>query len=134
MTLTAELSERNPENWPKMARLVNEAAKRLHEEYGEEGIPSDVLMREVERLGGYARNSVLPSDYCYNRINRASFSCKHPVLEHIRPGRYKYLGPQADFTGPIYWKPKQGQEQRAGYWDNGKCHLDVDPRNVGVIG
>lgn len=131
MAVSAKSSELNPEEWPKMPRLVNEAAKHLDAQYREEGIPADVLMREVERIGGYARGSVLPSDYCYNQINRSAFSFKHPVLVHVQRARYKYVGPDADYTGLIYWKPKHGQEQQVGSWNDGKCQLDVDPRQHG---
>lgn len=116
------------QQWPKMAQAVNEAAERLHAHYGEEGIPSDVLKREIERIGGYRRDSVIPSDYCYNVINKAGFSFQHRLLVRVKRGRYKYIGPGCPHTGPVLWKPKQGQERQVGSWRNGICQLDFDPR------
>lgn len=111
-----------------MAQVVDEAAAGLHAQYGEGGIPSDVLKREIERIGGYARDSVLPSDYCYNVINRASFSFKHPLLVRVERGRYRYVGTGHDYTGPIMWKPKQEKERQVGSWSGGVCKLEFDPR------
>lgn len=102
------------EQWPRMAQVVDEAAVGLHPQYGKDGIPSDVLMREIERIGGYARDSVIPSDYCYNVVNRASFSFRHPVLVRVGRGRYEYVGPDYAYTGPVMWKPKPEAERQVG--------------------
>ncbi|MGI4790147.1 MAG: DUF7225 domain-containing protein [Janthinobacterium lividum] len=115
-------------NWPRMAQTVDEAAAGLHTQYGEKGIPSDVLKREIECIGGYGRDSVIPSDYCYNVINRAAYSFRHWVLVRVGWGRYKYVGPDDAFTGPILWKPKQEAERQVGRWSDGVCRLDFDPR------
>ena len=111
-----------------MAQTVDEAAAGLHPHYGNEGIPSDVLKREIERIGGYARDSVLPSDYCYNVINRASFSFRHPVLVKVSRGMYQYVGPNHPYTGPVMWQPKQEAERQVGSWEHGVCRLECDPR------
>ena len=116
------------QHWPRMVQTVNEAAAHLHPQYGDDGIPSDVLKREIERIGGYGRDSVIPSDYCYNVINRASFSFRHWVLIRVRRGRYKYVGPDHAFDGPVMWKPKQEAERQVGIWSGGVCRLEFDPR------
>ena len=87
-----------------MAQAVDEAAAKLQPQY-EGGIPSDVFTREIERIGGYGRDSVLPSDYCYNVINRASFSFRHPVLVRVSRGMYRYVGAGYPYTGSVMWKP-----------------------------
>ena len=110
-----------------MAQTVNDAAAQLQPQY-EGGIPSDVLKREIERMGGYARGSVLPSDYCYNVINRASFSFRHTVLVREGRGMYRYVGPDNAYTGLVMWKPKQEAERQVGSWDRGVCKLEFDPR------
>lgn len=43
------------DTWPRMAQTVNDAAAGLHAEYGEQGVPSDVLKREIERISGSGR-------------------------------------------------------------------------------
>jgi hypothetical protein len=122
-------SDQSPLNeWPRMAQLVDEAAAGLHPQYGKDGIPSDVLMREIERIGGYARDSVIPSDYCFNVINRAAYSFRHAVLVRVGRGRYEYVGPDHLHTGPVMWKPKQEAERQVGNWSGGLCLLEFDPR------
>ena len=111
-----------------MAQVVDEAAAGLHTQYGEGGIPSDVLKREIERLGGYRRDSVIPSDYCYNVINRAPFSFKCPMLVRVERGRYRYIGPEYAYNGPVMWKPKQEAQRQVGSWSGGVCRLEFDPR------
>ena len=110
-----------------MARVVDEAAAGLHHQYAD-GIPSDVLKRQIERIGGYARDSVIPSDYCYSVINKATFSLRHPVLVRVGWGKYEYGGPDHPYIGPVTWKPKQESERQVGSWSGGVCTLDFDPR------
>ena len=116
------------DTWPRMAQTVNDDAAGLHAHYGEQGIPSEVLKREIERIGGYARDSILAPDYCYNVINRASFSFRHPVLVRVERGRYEYVSPNYPYTGPVMWKPKQEAERQVGSWEHGVCRLEFDPR------
>ena len=111
-----------------MPQAVNEVAERLHQQYGEEGIPSDVLKREIELIGEYGKDSIIPSDYCYNVVNKASYSFRHLVLLRVKRGRYKYVGPAYDYEGPILWKPKQMQERQVGIWHDGLPDLETDPR------
>lgn len=112
----------------RTAGVVDQAAYQLQNKFGDEPIPTGMLQREIERIGGYRPGSVLPSDFCYNLINRASFSGREPLLERVGRGRYRYLGPNHPYTGPIYWKPREGQERQIGSWVDGVCRLDCDPR------
>lgn len=116
------------QHWPRMAQTVNKAAAHLHPQYGDDGIPSDVLMREIKRIGGYAQDSVIPSDYCYNVINKAAYSFRHPVLIRVGRGRYEYVGPDHAYTGAVMWKPKQEAERQVGSWSDGVCRMEFDPR------
>src|SRR4051812_27470069 len=75
-------------HWPRMAQAVHAAAEELNEQYGEEGIPSGVLKRRIEQIGGYGFDSVIPSDYCYNVINKAPYSFQYLLLVHVMRGRY----------------------------------------------
>lgn len=126
--MSADFNTSAVQQWPRMPQAVNEAAARLQAQYGEEGIPSDLLAREAERLGGYGTDSVVPSDYCYNVINRAPYSFRHPVLLRIWRGRYKYVGPGYAYTGPVMWKPFGEAERQVGCRIDGEPHLELDPR------
>jgi hypothetical protein len=101
-------------NQNEPAKIVEEVGERLQSKYGKEPIPTSVIQREIERLGSYARGSVLPSDYCYNLLNRSPYSFKYPVFIRTERGRL--------------WKPQNGKEKQVGRWNAGKCNLDEDPR------
>jgi len=113
-----------------MPQIVNEVAAQLQAQYGESSIPVEVLMREVEKRGGYRKDSIIPSDYCYNLINKAAYSFKHPILVRVERGRYKYVGPGYRYIGSVMWKPKQERERQVGTWNAGTCDLEVDPRQA----
>lgn len=115
-------------NQSETARIVEEAGRNLQSKYGEEPIPTSVIQREIERLGSYAKGSILPSDYCYNLLNSSPCSFKHPVFIRTERGRYKYVGPNYPYTGAIFWKPQNRKERQVGRWNAGKCILDEDPR------
>jgi hypothetical protein len=71
---------------------------------------------------GTNRTSVIPSDYCYNIVNRG-IKFEFHLLEHKGAGQYKVLGPGYDYEGPIYWKGKKIGEWRKGekrprIWEN----------------
>ena len=115
-------------HWPKMPRMVNEAGKQLQPIYGDSGIPARELRRLAEKMGEYKAGSVLPSDYCYNMVNRATFSFLYCILVRVSNGRYKYVGPNYAYTGLVLWKPKGGQERTVGQWQAGVYVLTEDPR------
>ena len=69
------------------------------------------------------RKSVIPSDYCYNMINADPSSFKLHGFVITSDRKYKWLGPNAPYTGPIYWKAEQ-----VGQWERGQCQLRKDPR------
>jgi hypothetical protein len=115
------------DHWPEAARIIKEVGERLQAQYGKNDIPAKAIKREAERVGRYKTDSVLPSDYCYNIINRASFSFKYPVFSHVGRGRYMYVGPNYAYTGPIFWTPKGEAERQVGSWQSGEYTLD-DPR------
>ena len=116
--------------WPEVARHVNQAGKNLKRRFGEKLLRTEDIEREVRSLGGYARGNVLPTDYCYNRINKAPVSFCYPVFEWVERGRFRYLGPHCNYTGPILWKPRGAPERIVGEWKSGVCHLAEDPRNA----
>ena len=115
--------------WTKAAQVVYEVGKNLQQQLGEELLLTEDLQQGIERLGGYTRGAILPTDYCYNRMNKAPFSFRFPVLEWVGRGKFRYLGPNYNYTGPIYWKPRGEAERQVGEWKSGVCNLEEDPRN-----
>ncbi len=114
--------------------VVDKAGKTLKEKYNN-CIPTSEIKKKIIEIGGYAKGSILPSDYCYNRINKAPYSCRKPSLELIDNDGiyYKYWGLKAQYTGQINWKPKNGELKQVGEWKNGTQILKEDPRNIKLI-
>ena len=48
--------------------------------------------------------SVIPSDYCYNRINNGITLAKPTLFEYLGQGNYRCLGLDHPYNGPIYHK------------------------------
>lgn len=64
--------------------------------------------------------SIIPSDYCYNRLN-AGIRMTQPFLERIGHGEYKYLGRDYHYTGPVMERAKEnGSEEIVGWWNAGE--------------
>ena len=114
--------------WPAAARIANDVGKLLQSQFGDKPIPGHLIRRQAERIGGYRRDSILPSDYCYNRVNRARISCAHPVFECLGRNEYRYLGPNFTYTGHILWKPVHESERAVGCWSEGRLDFTYDPR------
>lgn len=72
---------------------------------------------------GTNETSIIPSDYCYNRINNGIPFNKHLFIR-LSPGEYKYVGEGFPYTGWIYRKLRTSKKEAvAGRWENGNCEL-----------
>lgn len=70
-------------------------------------------------------SSIIPSDYCYNRMNIGKW--KDPqlldfnIFEYVGRGSYVYLGENCPYSGVIKHKPKGSNEELVvGQWTNGE--------------
>ena len=64
--------------------------------------------------------SVIPSDYCYNRLNNGINYEKHlHLFEYTEAKTYRYLGLDYPYTGKIVHKPKGGYEVVVGELKDG---------------
>ena len=65
--------------------------------------------------------SIIPSDYCYNRVNKGiDFEKKPRLFSFHGNGEYECLGENYPFTGVVYTKEKGTKtEVEVGYWKNG---------------
>ena len=100
----------------QMVEFANEMVSR----YGSGHI---VSLQEIYRvfLNKYNRNqgSVIPSDYCYNRINNGIQLNKPTVFEFLGNGNYRCFGLNYPFNGTLYHKPKGQNEFAVGKCING---------------
>lgn len=92
---------------------------RVGEKFGRE----EIIDLMVNTYPGTNRGSVVPPDYCYNKINKDPASFNLHLFESLGAGRFKCLGQNYPYSGPIYWKGEQ-----VGKWDKGKYQLWKDPR------
>ena len=110
-------------DWTRAAEIINQVGKNFRAQRGDEAIETKEIDREVVRLGGYRYHSVPPSDYCYNLINKGPQSFQFPLFEWLGLGKYRYLGPGHQYSGPILWK-----DRKVGEWKSGCFRLLEDPR------
>lgn len=72
------------------------------------GVGHVVTTREIKKIvhDKYDINedSIIPSDYCYNRINDGIKLSWPTLFEHIEYGRYRCLGEHYPYNGDIYHK------------------------------
>ena len=74
----------------------------------------------VSRKFGTNKNSVLPSDYCYNRTNKGISFSKH-IFEMIDRDNYRYLGENYPYSGHVYHRPMRAAgDSIVGEWKNGR--------------
>jgi len=85
-------------------------------------VTSGFVKSEVERKYGRNISSVIPSDYCYNRINDGiDFRKDNRLFKYNGRNSYEYLGEGFPYTGKIYHKPYKSKEEIVvGEWINGK--------------
>lgn len=72
------------------------------------------------------RGSIIPSDYCYNRVNNGITLKKPALFEFLGNGNYRCLGTNYPYNGPIYHKPKGQVEFIVGRCMDGKRIIASD--------
>lgn len=78
------------------------------------------IINKVVLKHGCNPGSIIPSDYCYNRINNGiDFENYLHMFEFMGNRSYRYLGENYPYNGTIYHKPKGGLEIAIGKWSNG---------------
>lgn len=102
---------------------------------GQEGqeFSRDQIIEKVLLVIDPKKESILPTDFCYNRINNG-INFKQHLFEYLpnnsknkKKGqdayKFKYLGPGYPYSGPIQWKPKGKEEETVGFWEKGRYCL-----------
>ena len=88
----------------------------LNTSYGEEFTRAEII-KIVTNL--YGVMEVIPSDYCYNRVNdgidiERNLKEHKCLFEYVSRNRYKYIGAGKRYTGILYHKPKGSAECEVG--------------------
>jgi hypothetical protein len=103
-------------------RIKDKILSVFQDRIGENFSREEIIDLVVIAYPGTNRSSVIPSDYCYNLIN-ATLPFNFYLFESLSEGRYKCLGPNYPYAGPIYWKG-----EKVGEWEEGTYQLWRDPR------
>ena len=83
---------------------------------GREFTRSEIIKIVTDLYGGM---EVIPSDYCYNRVNNG-IDIEKNLREHkclfvyVSRNKYRYIGPGKLYTGDLYHKPKGQPESVVG--------------------
>ena len=109
--------------------------KEIISEHGEHYTIS--LKELYELLGarfGTNSGSVIPSDYCYNRVNKGiEFNKKPHLFRFLGDGMYECLGENYSFTGSVYSYQKGSTEEiEVGYWKNGDFQKNANWNLLGL--
>jgi hypothetical protein len=92
---------------------------------GREGqlVTSAQVKELMQREYGRNPTSVIPTDYCYNRLNAGINFDKH-LFVRISRSEFKYVGPSYPYSGLVFWQPKgSGLERIVGEWKDGVLEL-----------
>lgn len=90
-------------------------------------ITASEIKHALKARFGTNASSIIPSDFCYNRVNDGIKFDKH-IFKYIDHNNYKYLGKQYPFTGLIFHKPTgQTNEIIVGEWIAGRKIFYLTP-------
>lgn len=86
------------------------------------------IIDKVLELQEVNESSIIPSDLCYNRVNgNMDMTKSNKLFEYIDVNSYKYLGPNYLYTGDVYTKKKNSDEEvKVGSWNNGEYKARID--------
>lgn len=87
----------------QMVVIVNELAKGFGRDHI---VTRRELFESFSSRYGRKEGSIIPSDYCYNRVNNGITLDKPAVFEFLGRGRYRCLGSNYPYNGLIYHKPR----------------------------
>ena len=106
---------------PKLT--LKDAMKQIFAEprdgfYTREGLIDMVV---DSNLGNWKRGSIIPTDYCYNRINNGiDFESQPHCFTVDEHANYRILGQDAGYTGKIYHRTRNSSKLTVvGEWRKG---------------
>lgn len=103
------------------AEVLENAGKKLREQYGDKAIPRKEIVKYACMNSSYAQSSILPSDFCYNCLNKdpVSASMANAMFVKIERGLYEFLGRGQSYSGEVTWTPKGMSARPVGRWVDG---------------
>ena len=110
-----------PQKTLTVAEQIEQYVSNIISQYGlGQTINSHDMINELVRKYGTNPNSILPADYCYNRISKGIDEDSITYFEFVKSGQYKVWGKDYPYNGEIIANPADGVEHVEGYCINGK--------------
>jgi hypothetical protein len=106
------------------------AGEELASEYRNRAIPVREIAERTVQHSGCSWGSVIPSDHCYNLVNRSWFSRSDPFFMFEGEGEYRFVGRDYSYTGPITWRERGAEPCVVGESNAGKVRWTGDPRRA----
>jgi len=97
----------------------------LRKHVGKEFSRREIIRMVIKRYPETNPDSVIPTDYCYNLYN-TGINFKFHILEYVERDRFKVVGLNYRYEGPIYWRGSI-----IGSWRSGKKIILKDPKREG---
>jgi hypothetical protein len=92
---------------------IDRAGKHLQELSGGRALTREAIINETLRYGNWSPASIIPSDFCYNRTNKAARQPQYWIFLMVDPDRdtglYRYVGRNYGYRGLVVTKPKFDQ-------------------------
>src|SRR5450830_264174 len=103
------------------ADVLEHAGKKLRAQYGDKAIPRKEIVEEACKNSKYTESSILPSDFCYNCLNKdpVSASMSNAMFVKVDRGWYEFLGRGQSYSGEVTWTPKGKSARPVGEWVDG---------------
>jgi len=111
-------------NLPIKQKIVNVLENHIGEEFSRR----EIIRMIIKKYPETNPDSIIPSDYCYNLYN-TGINFDFHILEYVRRDRYKVVGLNYPYEGPIYWKGSI-----IGNWRSGKKTIWRDPKREDGVG
>lgn len=101
--------------------MIYEQIKKVVEARNGMVVTSGFIKRELNNRFGVNVNSVLPSDFCYNRVNDGiNFKKGNWLFRYVERNAYEYLAENYPYTGEVVHKPYRSKTEKVvGHWVNG---------------
>lgn len=109
--------------------IYKQIKSALNENRGDILSSKDIKDKLIKRFNTH-KNSIILSDYCYNRYNKGIVFNQHLFI-YIDRSTYKYVGENYPYTGFIFQKSKGSEyESVVGEWNNGRFHFYPEGQNL----
>jgi hypothetical protein len=74
------------------------------QEHGHRFFSKEIKEMVLRLCNTFSEGSIIPSDYCYNIVNKGQADRKYCLFVQVEPGLYEYKGLNFQYSGDVTWK------------------------------